>query len=336
MTVEDESGKPVGHGCRGNWVNVQAGTPDPKTSKKATFRPNGEQYGLEMVAKFVWGRDAYLAGEVQPNLRPGKYTIRASISDSVHKASVFEWEVVNPGEDSDLVVGGLTPRPENLENWASRMSEIATAAAASASMADTSVSWGGTALWPEESPPRAGRLGGAPTEEAKGLYAALHPQLRKGLDILNSANLGADRSLLDRAAIKWTDEVRALAEQTHPDFALHFTIPEHRRGSSQDGQSLHLRPLVQRLSTFLHDLGALRITYAKYGVGTKTLDPRSRLNDLIEDNRVNFIVDEETMGGDPAPGQEKRLIVRWTFQGEEFSRSFTDGTHVELPDLPQN
>jgi hypothetical protein len=126
---------------------------------------------LEVAAKFVWAADAYLAGEVHPNLPPGRYTIRASISDAVHKAAVFEWVVVNPGSNGDLATKGLTPRPPDLEEWARRMTESATVSDASASHADPSVFWGGTALPPEDGFPGMTRMieeEGLPVAVAKG------------------------------------------------------------------------------------------------------------------------------------------------------------------------
>jgi hypothetical protein len=38
------------------------------------------------------------------------------------------------------------------------------------------------------------------------------------------------------------------------------------------------------------------------------------------------------MGGDPAPGEQKLLFLRWVQDGLELDRSFDDRTHVGLPD----
>jgi hypothetical protein len=75
-----------------------------------------------------------------------------------------------------------------------------------------------------------------------------------------------------------------------------------------------------------------RFTYARYGLGDDVLDPLDRLNGRIRDDRVNFIVDEATMGGNPAPSGRNTLILRWTWNGEEFQSSFAEGTRVGLPD----
>jgi hypothetical protein len=164
------------------------------------------------------------------------------------------------------------------------------------------------------------------------LFDNLFPFRRRGLDILSRRNGGVDSDLVDRAAEKWMDGVRELTEGDHPEFALHFTIPEYRSGPRHEGQGRRLTELVPRLNVFLRDLRSLRITWARYGAGDKTIDVRERLNRLIEDGRLNFIVDQATMGGDPAPGEEKRLILRWVQDGVERNSSFDVGTHVGLPD----
>jgi len=343
MTVEDDNGRPVGHGCRGNWVNVQAGTPDPTSFKQATFRPNGEQYGLEIAAKFLWAEDAYLAGEVHPNLPPGKYRIRASISDAVHKATVFDWVVMNPGANGDLTTEGLTPKPPDLKQLARSISEIATASAASASQADVSVSWGGTALPPEGGFPRMTRSieeEGLQMAAAKGVgrnepdpldLDSLRGLRRKGLDLLNNNRLGVDSALFDRAAAEWIDDVRGLTENADPIFASYFAIPDLPDQPRWKDQSRRMRDLVQRLALLLAPM-SFRFTYASYGLGDETIDPLERLNARIKDDRINFIVDESTMGGSPATRGQNTLILRWTWNGEEFQGSYAEGTHVGLPD----
>ncbi len=111
MTVVDTEGRTISHGNKGNWLNVKAGTPDPHTFDQTTFRPNGEQFALEIAAKFVWGRQAWVAGALNEQLPPGRHRIRASISDGVHKATVVEWEIVNPGDGGDIWTEGLGEEP---------------------------------------------------------------------------------------------------------------------------------------------------------------------------------------------------------------------------------
>lgn len=77
-----------------------------------------------------------------------------------------------------------------------------------------------------------------------------------------------------------------------------------------------------------------RIVRASYGAGDKKADVTSRLNELIEDGRLDVIADNPTLvlGADPAPNEFKTLIVRFEVDGEEKSIAFNEGTHLTLPD----
>jgi hypothetical protein len=74
------------------------------------------------------------------------------------------------------------------------------------------------------------------------------------------------------------------------------------------------------------------VVEARYGVGETWADGAARLNDKIKRDRLNFIVDNETMGGDPAPNRPKVLVITWRVGRETFDSSFSEGTHVVIPD----
>jgi hypothetical protein len=109
MTVLDVGGKPQGDGCKGNWVDLTEGSPNPHTFKTATLRPNREVFGLELMAKFTWQDEAWLAGERSARLAPGVYRVQASISDGKRKPTTFQWEVTNPGSGENLQLKDLAP-----------------------------------------------------------------------------------------------------------------------------------------------------------------------------------------------------------------------------------
>ena len=72
-----------------------------------------------------------------------------------------------------------------------------------------------------------------------------------------------------------------------------------------------------------------------YGVGDRRADVTERLNELIEDGRLDVIADDATLvlGDDPAPDEFKTLIVRFTdADGREKGIAFNEGTHFTLPD----
>ena len=54
--------------------------------------------------------------------------------------------------------------------------------------------------------------------------------------------------------------------------------------------------------------GTLRINRAIYGNGNRSSDVTSRLNSQIREGQINLQVNNQTMGGDPAPSRAKTLI----------------------------
>ena len=73
-------------------------------------------------------------------------------------------------------------------------------------------------------------------------------------------------------------------------------------------------------------------TSAIWGTSLTTIDSRELLNALIRDGVADFIADNTTLGGDPAPGEVKYLRVRWKKGWKNGASSFAEGTHVVLPD----
>jgi hypothetical protein len=76
---------------------------------------------------------------------------------------------------------------------------------------------------------------------------------------------------------------------------------------------------------------ALVIIDAVYGAHGKEQDVTRRLNGLVSNGVLDIIVDNLTMGGDPAEGQEKTLRIRWEAEGEPGASSFSEGTHMVVP-----
>lgn len=76
----------------------------------------------------------------------------------------------------------------------------------------------------------------------------------------------------------------------------------------------------------------LVILAAIYGRPGKEADVAAVLSALIsEDQVLDFIVNNETLGGDPAPDEEKNLRLRWSFNGKRDAASFDEYTHVVIP-----
>jgi hypothetical protein len=106
MEAYDEQNRLVTR-CQGNWLRLHAGVAEHEPVKQITLRPTSEEWGLELGGKFLWGADAWLAGETNPSLTPGSYRVTASVSDGVRKAREFEWKLTNPGPEKRLTVPGL-------------------------------------------------------------------------------------------------------------------------------------------------------------------------------------------------------------------------------------
>jgi len=75
----------------------------------------------------------------------------------------------------------------------------------------------------------------------------------------------------------------------------------------------------------------LRINRATYGSGNRTFDVTSRLNSQIQNDQLNLQVNNESMGGDPAPGQDKTLNVQYALNGRAGQAVINEGDTLRLP-----
>src|SRR5438309_6846580 len=77
--------------------------------------------------------------------------------------------------------------------------------------------------------------------------------------------------------------------------------------------------------------GNLQINRATYGSGYRTSDVTSRLNSQIQNDQLNLQVNNDSMGGDPAPGQTKTLTVQYALNGRTNSALVNEGETLRLP-----
>ncbi len=75
----------------------------------------------------------------------------------------------------------------------------------------------------------------------------------------------------------------------------------------------------------------LRILSARYGDGFRTTDVTQFLNNNISNNSLRVQVNTGSMGGDPAPGIVKTLVVQYEFNGTRNSVNVRDGDMLQLP-----
>jgi hypothetical protein len=71
--------------------------------------------------------------------------------------------------------------------------------------------------------------------------------------------------------------------------------------------------------------------HAAYGASDSKVDVTDRLNGFILNGRLTIVVDNQTMGGDPAEDREKTLWVEFTSSGKRYTSSLSEGTSIVLP-----
>ncbi len=77
--------------------------------------------------------------------------------------------------------------------------------------------------------------------------------------------------------------------------------------------------------------GRLQIMRASFGAGDRNADVTSRLASQVQGDQLNMAVTRDTMGGDPAPGQTKRLKIIYLWQGLRYETNVPEGGTVSLP-----
>lgn len=76
----------------------------------------------------------------------------------------------------------------------------------------------------------------------------------------------------------------------------------------------------------------LVITKATYGDLIDTnINVEETLNAAIKENKLTMLVDNDLLGGDPAPGLGKTLVVSYTVDGKAYSTNLAEGDSLILP-----
>lgn len=75
----------------------------------------------------------------------------------------------------------------------------------------------------------------------------------------------------------------------------------------------------------------LNIVQASYGAGNRRGDVTGRLQSMVRNNRLSVLVNNSTMGGDPAIGQPKNLQVTYVYLGQRRSKNIGEGGNLTLP-----
>lgn len=75
----------------------------------------------------------------------------------------------------------------------------------------------------------------------------------------------------------------------------------------------------------------LQILRAEYGSDERRIDITYRLQQRVDQGRLNVRVDNDTAGDDPAERREKRLWITYSVDGREMSRVVKEGRVLTLP-----
>jgi hypothetical protein len=79
------------------------------------------------------------------------------------------------------------------------------------------------------------------------------------------------------------------------------------------------------------DRNVLIILRAFYGVQRRTVNVTDLLRSRVREGGLNFRVDNAALGGDPAVGADKVLIVVYRFRGQETAAAVPEGGVLTLP-----
>jgi len=79
------------------------------------------------------------------------------------------------------------------------------------------------------------------------------------------------------------------------------------------------------------DPNSVRIIRAYYGFQANTVNVTELLRSRMRDNQISFVVTNSAMGGDPAVGADKVLVVIYRYQGRETAVIVREGFTLTLP-----
>jgi Domain of unknown function (DUF3395) len=95
--------------------------------------------------------------------------------------------------------------------------------------------------------------------------------------------------------------------------------------------ALNLLCVVPLLHAQFGSNRGLSILSAEYGSSGRYRSVTSILKSLVRYDRLSLQVNNETLGGDPAPGKEKELTVRYRYRGQEDEVRVREGEMLNLP-----
>jgi len=79
------------------------------------------------------------------------------------------------------------------------------------------------------------------------------------------------------------------------------------------------------------DYPGVRIVRAYYGWQASTINVTEALRSRMRDGQISFVVTNSALGGDPAVGADKVLVVIYRYQGRESAAIVREGNTLTIP-----
>ena len=79
------------------------------------------------------------------------------------------------------------------------------------------------------------------------------------------------------------------------------------------------------------DYPGVRIVRAYYGWAGNTVNVTEMLRSRMRDGQISFVVTNSALGGDPAVGADKILVVIYRYQGRESATIVREGNTLTIP-----
>ena len=75
----------------------------------------------------------------------------------------------------------------------------------------------------------------------------------------------------------------------------------------------------------------LQILKVIYSTSEKEINITDKINNMLLNNKLSFIVSNEIAGIDPQKGTPKIMEIKYTFKGETLKKEYKEGEKVNLP-----
>ncbi len=115
------------------------------------------------------------------------------------------------------------------------------------------------------------------------------------------------------------------------DAGMFNVAREERRDEWNDRPANYGGQYQQQYQPYQEDPNSVRIVRAYYGWQGSTVNVTELLRSRMRDGQISVVVTNSAMGGDPAVGADKILVVIYRYQGTEKAAIVREGFTLTLP-----